>query len=119
MFHALSEIVMRAEETGKEFWEIIIEDDMRERNVTREQSFSKMKTMYQAMENADAQYDGTIKSTSGLVGGDGLKMHQKLQEGDTLCGDFVSTVMTKAIKMGESNACIKKKWLHPLQDPAE
>jgi len=108
MFHSLNEIVMKAEETGKEFWEIIIEDDMRERNVTKEQSFFKMTTMYQAMGNADTQYKEELRSTSGLVGGDGQKMNKKLLEGDTLCGDFIATVMTKAIKMGESNACMKK-----------
>ena len=64
--------------------------------------------MYETMKEADASYDGNLYSTSGLVGGDGEKMARARQNGEVLCGDFIGEVMEKAIKMGESNACMKR-----------
>ena len=56
-FAYLKEITEAAEKENKPFWQIVIEDDMRERNVSYEQSFETMRGMYQAMKEADAAYD--------------------------------------------------------------
>lgn len=108
MFKSLEEMKTRAKSFNKELWEIVMEEDMRERSVSKETSFAKMEAMYDAMKMADEHYDGNIKSTSGLVGGDGNLIEEALKEGNMLCGDFIGTVMMKAVKMGESNACMKK-----------
>ncbi len=47
-FAYLKEITEAAEKENKPFWQIVIEDDMRERNVSYEQSFETMRGMYQA-----------------------------------------------------------------------
>ena len=44
-FHRLEEIAAKAKQEQKPFWEIIIEDDLSERMVTREESFAKMRHM--------------------------------------------------------------------------
>ena len=67
-----------------------------------------MQNMYEAMENADISYDPTLSSASGLVGKDGGKLASAREEGTLLCGSFLGLVMEKAIKMGESNACMKR-----------
>ena len=64
--------------------------------------------MYQAMREADDNYDGKLKSASGLVGTDGEKMHAAREAGTLLCGKFIGKVMEKALKTGESNACMKR-----------
>ena len=43
MFNSLKEITDRCKSDGKEFWQIILEDDMSDRNVDKEDSMSKMK----------------------------------------------------------------------------
>ena len=45
--------------------------DVQERQVTVEESFETMRQMYQAMRQADQEYDGSIVSASGMAGGDG------------------------------------------------
>lgn len=60
--------------------------------------------MYQAAKG----YDGSIKSASGLSGGDGKKMEEYIKTHECLCGDFMGKVITEALKMGESNACMKR-----------
>ena len=47
-------------------------------------------------------------SASGLSGKDGSFMQKARENGTTICGPFIGKVMEKAIKMGESNACMKR-----------
>ncbi|MDF2942451.1 MAG: sdaAA [Herbinix sp.] len=107
-FRSLEEIVKRSEDLQKAFWEVILEDDIDERMVTSEESRYKMEQLYLTMKNADAAYDKNLKSASKLVGGDGEKMNRALKEGKVLSGPFIGEVIAKALKMGESNACMKK-----------
>lgn len=107
-FTKLEEIVSIASKENKSFWRVIIEDDMKERNVTFEESFETMRGMYHAMKQADASYDPNLRSASGLAGGDGEKLEQFRQKKNRLIGDFLTEVMEKAVKMGESNACMKR-----------
>lgn len=107
-FAYLKEITEAAEKENKPFWQIVIEDDMRELNVSYEQSFETMRGMYQAMKEADAAYDPKLRSASGMVGGDGEKLEEFHKKKNRLIGDFLTEVMEKAVKMGESNACMKR-----------
>ena len=107
-FQYLQQIVDLAKEQQKEFWEIILEEDCKERNVSKEESMKTMHSMYLAMKKADASYDPELHSASGMVGGDGAKLEAYRLEGKSLFGEFLSEIMEKAVKMGESNACMKR-----------
>ena len=107
-FRALDEIVGLCYAKEKAFWEVVLEDDMNERMVTREDSFSKMEGLYLSMKQADKAYDASLKSLSRLVGGDGAKLSAALEKGALISGPFIGEVIAKALKMGESNACMKK-----------
>lgn len=108
MYKSLEEIVKTERESGKPFWKIVQEDDCRERGVEAGQAFKEMRGLYLAMQEADRSYDGTLKSASGLVGTDGEKMRLAREKEVLLCGSFIGKVMEKALKMGESNACMKR-----------
>jgi len=107
-FRSLNDILTISKENNKPFWRVILEDDMEERLVSEEESLEKMNRLYMAMKDADAAYDDKLKSAGGLVGGDGAKMERALREGKVLSGSFIGAVISKALKMGESNACMKK-----------
>lgn len=107
-FAKVQEIIDLAEKEKKPFWQIIIEEDMKERNVSFEESFETMRGMYRAMKDADASYDPELRSASGMAGGDGEKLARFRQQQNRLIGDFLTQVMEKAVKMGESNACMKR-----------
>ena len=64
--------------------------------------------MYQTMRKADENYEADLKSQSGMVGGDGEKMRRFNAAGKNLCGEYTGLAMEKALKMGESNACMKR-----------
>lgn len=107
-FSTLKKIVQIAQTKQKEFWQVIIEDDMKERNVSFDSSFAEMTKMYRAMKNADENYDPSLRSASGLSGGDGAKLEEFKKQPNRLIGDFLTEVMEKAVKMGENNACMKR-----------
>lgn len=108
MYRSLEELCERAEEISGGFWKAVEEDDCKERQISEEESFSQLKAMYQAMREADENYDPALKSRSGLVGTDGGKLQQYADHGEPICGEFLGRVMEKAVKMGESNACMKR-----------
>ena len=103
---SIQDILNQVEETGKPFWEIVLDYDMEERQVSREQSISKMLYTFKTMREAAESYTGTRKSVSGLVGGDGLKMRQYAQSGHAITDGFISEVIAEALSMAESNACM-------------
>lgn len=107
-FSKLSEIVKISDDRGLPFWQIILEDDLLERNTTYEESFDRMKAMFDAMIQADKDYSADLRSQSGLSGGDGAKLEKFRQQNNRLIGDFLTMVMEKAVKMAESNACMKR-----------
>ena len=108
MFGSIKEILDQCESDGREFWRVILEDDMSDRNVDENESAQKMRELWDAMYQAAKGYDGSIKSASGLSGGDGKKMEEYIKTHECLCGDFMGKVITEALKMGESNACMKR-----------
>ncbi|MGI6107005.1 MAG: L-serine ammonia-lyase, iron-sulfur-dependent, subunit alpha [Lachnospiraceae bacterium] len=108
MFDSVGKILEEVERTGRSFWEVVLDDDCSERGATREESLASMRKIWEAMKQADAGYDGKIRSASGLVGTDGQKYAEARKMGGTLCGPFMGSVIEKALKMGESNACMKR-----------
>ena len=105
---SMSEIFERMARNGQEFWEVVLADDMDERQVSREASMAKMLTTWQAMQDAADSYTGRKHSVSGLVGGDGLKMRLYLRRGDSIGGDLIGEAIAQAISMAESNACMRR-----------
>lgn len=107
-YNSLEEIVRECQEKDLPFDEVILLDDMNERNVSREESIETMRGMWEAMKGAERNYDGSLQSRSSLVGGAGKTMRAYVESGNTLCGPFVGKVMASALAMGESNACMKR-----------
>ncbi|MCI5806472.1 MAG: L-serine ammonia-lyase, iron-sulfur-dependent, subunit alpha [Clostridium sp.] len=108
MYKSLQELCEIATEQNKKIYEVVLEEDCHERGISVEEGFAQVTKVYQAMKEADQEYDAGITSTSKLAGGDGEKVRQYREKETSLCGDFVVGVMEKAVKMGESNACMKR-----------
>ena len=107
-YKSLAQLAELAKERKEPVWKVVLKDDATERQVTEEETFETMRGMYRAMKEADAAYDGNLKSQSGLAGGDGAKFSAFVKSGKTMFGPFLADVITKAIKMGESNACMRR-----------
>ena len=91
----------------RDLFEVICESDCLERGVTSEESFERMRSMFAAMVHSAAGYSSSLRSASGMVGGDGGKMRAYLEKGHSVCGGYIGQVIAQALEMGENNACMK------------
>ncbi|MCI5901208.1 MAG: L-serine ammonia-lyase, iron-sulfur-dependent, subunit alpha [Blautia sp.] len=107
-YQAIADMIAEAEEKAMPLWRLLLEDDLEDSRLTEEESLNKMRCIYHTMKEAYRTYDPAQMSRSGLVGGDGQKMHQAVAQGKTVSGGFLGNVMEKALKMAESNACMKR-----------
>lgn len=107
-FSRVSQILIESEKQNLPLWQIIIQDDCKENNVNYDDSFARMEKMLDAMIYADQNYSPELRSQSGLSGGDGAKLESFRKQENRLIGTFLTMVMEKAVKMGESNACMKR-----------
>ena len=105
---SMKEIFERSARENIPFWEIVLQYDMEERQVSRQASMAKMLLTWQAIQDAADSYTGTQRSVSGLVGGDGLKMRLYARRGESIGGEFRDEVIVQAISMAESNACMRR-----------
>ena len=105
---SMKEIFERSARENIPFWEIVLQYDMEERQVSRQASMAKMLSTWQAIQDAADSYTGTQRIVSGLVGGDGLKMRLYARRGESIGGEFMDEVIVQAISMAESNACMRR-----------
>ena len=107
-YHSINDLVELCHKNNAQIWQVIMMDNAHERMVSEDKIFENMRLMYKAMKTADNNYDKSLKSPSRMAGGDGELMYQYNKSGRNICGDFIGVVMEKALKMGESNACMKR-----------
>lgn len=103
---SMNEIIAASLAEDKPIWELVIETDAENRGVTRQETIDKMTKAWQTMLNASFNYDPDRRSKSGMVGGQGAQMRAYAGKGNTIGGDFTSEVISEALAMGESNACM-------------
>lgn len=107
-FHSVEALCGYAAEQNIPFWQAVCRLDAQEQGINEEASLARMAHTWQAMKDAIENYDPQRLSKSGLVGREGGVMEAYAQTGDTLCGPFVAQVMTCALKMSCSNACMRR-----------
>ena len=107
-YHSINDLVELCHKNNAQIWQVIMMDNAHERMVSEDKIFENMRLMYKAMKTADNNYDKSLKSPSRMAGGDGELMYQYNKSGRNICGNFVGMVMEKALKMGESNACMRR-----------
>ncbi|MDO4554839.1 MAG: L-serine ammonia-lyase, iron-sulfur-dependent, subunit alpha [Lachnospiraceae bacterium] len=107
-FQSIEDILRTAREKKIPLWRILYEDDLEDTKLDKVESLSKMSKTYQAMKDIYEIYDPTHLSNSGLVGADGARMEKAVRQGAAISGGFVGMVMVNALKMAESNACMRR-----------
>lgn len=105
---SIAEILASCSERNLAFWQVVLEADVEERQVSAGASFEKMRATWRAMLDSAESYDGGLRSVSGLSGGDGELMRRYAAGGSALGGGYISEVIATALCVGESNACMRK-----------
>ncbi len=111
-FSSIADIEKYMKEHNCHFYEAVLHEEARDSLSDEKTVFDKMTSMYRVMKEADQSYESRLTSNSGLSGGNGAKMQEFADMNATsqgaFCGEFGSHVMATAIKMAESNACMKR-----------
>lgn len=107
-FTSVTDMLKAADKQNLPLWEAVLNDDCTDRGIDRDSSVRQMAALWEAMKDASRHYSARARSASGLVGGDGEKMSRFAEQGDSLGGAFLGRVAAEALRMGESNACMKR-----------
>lgn len=107
IYHSIADIYKISDKDKLSFWQVVLKREAYEQGISEEEVFSKMRRLYLVMKEADKNYDGKLRSESGMSGGDGLKFEQ-YDNARSLFSPFSNKVCERALKMGENNACMKR-----------
>lgn len=107
-FESMEEWLKCSQDKNISAAEAVILEDMSDRGVSREETWTRMSAMWNAMKSSEQDYDRALRSHSGLVGGAAGQMEDYLKAGHSICGDVMGKVIMRALRLGESNACMKR-----------
>ncbi|MBQ4427202.1 MAG: L-serine ammonia-lyase, iron-sulfur-dependent, subunit alpha [Oscillospiraceae bacterium] len=88
-------------------WRVILNDEIHSFGTTEEAVFKKLDNRYEIMRRAShrAEYE-PLSTAGGLISGVTAQAKRYADEGRTLCGDFISKVIVKALSGSEANAAM-------------
>lgn len=104
-FSSIAKLIKKSEDDKKEIWQLIMEDEANETGTSTEKVYSTMEKMWLAMKKSSESYDPKLRSSSGLSGGNGKKIYDYRNK--AVSGEFIAYVMSEAISVAESNACMR------------
>lgn len=100
-----NELLHICKENNYKLSDFAIKFEMEQREITRDQVISEMKSVLKVMiESSNEAQEKEVFSVSGLIGGDGYKIQKYLINGNSLTGDIMVKAMARAISCSEVNA---------------
>lgn len=109
MYHSCRQLLEMAEARNVPIHEIVIENEMKNSSISREEVLQQMKERYGIMySSAERALDRPLPTEGGLITGIASNQFRYSQSGDTLCGGFINTVMARALSCSEVNASMGK-----------
>jgi len=106
MFRNVAELIAITEERQCKISDVMIEQEMKVRQCSREKVIEQMMRNLDVMEQAVERGLAGVRSHSGLTGGDAVKLQQYIQSGQSLCGDTLLDAVSKAVATNEVNAAM-------------
>ena len=108
MYNHIKEIVADSEKTGKPISELIIEQECQMSGQPREKIWNKMKCNLETMRDAvkKGRSGNGVYSSTGLTGGEAVKIKKYIEKGHTLSGDTIMTAVQNAVATNEVNAAM-------------
>lgn len=109
MYHSCRQLLEMAEAQKVPIHEIVIENEMKNSDISRAEVMEHMKERYRIMfASAERALDQPLPTEGSLISGIASTQYRYSQSGDTLCGRFINTVMARALSCSEVNASMGK-----------
>ncbi|UOR12765.1 L-serine ammonia-lyase, iron-sulfur-dependent, subunit alpha [Halobacillus amylolyticus] len=106
MFKNVAELVQLAESKGEQISEIMIQQEMEVKQVSREQVYAQMERNLDVMEKSVEDGLKGVKSHSGLTGGDAVLIQDYMRDHEPLSGNLLMDAVSKAMATNEVNAAM-------------
>ncbi|NMB28095.1 MAG: L-serine ammonia-lyase, iron-sulfur-dependent, subunit alpha [Tissierellia bacterium] len=105
MFNKGTELLNLCKKQNKKIYEIVIEKEMNDANISYEELMDKMTLVLDTMINSsNSALDKEIISISRLTGGNAKKMENYKNQNKTISGDLITSAMARALSTSEVNA---------------
>ena len=109
MYHSCKQLLEMAEAQDVPIHEIVIEYEMKNSDVKRDEIIENMRQRYGIMySSAERALDQPLPTEGSLISGIASTQYLYAQSGDTLCGRFINNVMARALSCSEVNASMGK-----------
>lgn len=106
MFRNVAELVELAESENIQISEVMIRQEMKVKEMTREQVVGQMERNLEVMEKAVEDGLKGVKSHSGLTGGDAVLIQNYMKNHKPLSGHLMMDAVSKAVATNEVNAAM-------------
>ncbi|WP_434305857.1 L-serine ammonia-lyase, iron-sulfur-dependent, subunit alpha [Clostridium botulinum] len=101
------ELIRVCDEKKLKIWEYTLKIEAESKNVSEKEVFETMRKALKVMQHsAEIGREKEVKSVSGLIGGDALKLEKYSKDENTLTGSFMVRAMAMAISTSEVNAAM-------------
>lgn len=105
MFNKGKELLTLCKEQNKKIWEIVIEKEMKDNDMSYDEIMENMKFVLDTMINsANSGLNKEIISVSKLTGGAAKKLEDYKNKNNTISGNLLISAMAKALSTSEVNA---------------
>lgn len=105
MFNKGKELLNLCKEQNKKIWEIVIEKEMKDNDMSYDELMENMKFVLDTMINsANSGLNKDIISVSKLTGGAAKKLEDYKNKNNTISGNLLTSAMAKALSTSEVNA---------------
>ena len=109
-YDSIQKLVKEAEKKNKKISELVLEDQAKAMEKSVDEVYGQMEKSFDVMISSVKEgLKKDLKSTSGLTGGEGYLMKKYASKKDgSLCGDFMSNAMARALAVAGCNASMGK-----------
>ena len=107
-YHSINALCQEAQRQGSTISQLVLTDQATQMEQSEQTLFRAMEARLSVMEaSVEAGLEQTLRSLSGLTGGDAWKLLQRAETGG-LCGSFFNRALSRAMAVSEYNAAMGK-----------
>lgn len=109
MYYSGKELLNKCNELSLPISEIVLLDEIRNTETSRDTIISKLEEILEIMENS-ASYciDNDIPTLGGIIGGEAKKINLYMKSNKTICGEYINRAMMRALSCSQYNAAMGK-----------
>ncbi|OFO50959.1 L-serine ammonia-lyase, iron-sulfur-dependent, subunit alpha [Nosocomiicoccus sp. HMSC059G07] len=105
-FNSINQLISRSETEQKSIADIMIAQEMETSGLSYDDIYKQMEYNLDTMENAVKEGLEGVESTTGLTGGDAVKMRRYIESGRGLSGNLTLHAIMNAVSTNEVNAAM-------------